>query len=117
MSQSVSDPASEDGKPLTPEQAGLVARMRWLMLLSGLATFLGIAVVLGVIGYRVFKVEGSTAQADVTAQLPKGAMIISTAVAEDRLVVTIDVRGTIEIRTFDVKSLKPAGRLKFATEP
>ena len=87
------------------------------MLLSGLATFLGIAVVLGVIGYRVFKSEGSALPADVTAQLPKGAMIISTAVAADRLVLTIDVRGTIEIRTFDVKSLKPAGRLKFATEP
>jgi hypothetical protein len=31
--------------------------------------------------------------------------------------VTIDVGGTIEIRTFDAKTLKPAGRLKFATEP
>ena len=93
--------------------------MRWLMLLSGLATFLGIAVVLGIIGYRVFRGEGSggSAPADVTAQLPKGAMIISTAVAEDRLVVTLDVRGTVEIRTFDVKSLRPLGRLKFATEP
>ena len=87
------------------------------MLLSGLATFLGIAVVLGVIGYRVFKSEGSALPADVTAQLPKGAMIISTAVAADRLVLTIDVRGTVEIRTFDVKSLRPLGRLKFATEP
>jgi hypothetical protein len=31
--------------------------------------------------------------------------------------VTIDVGGAIEIRTFDAKTLKPAGRLKFATEP
>jgi hypothetical protein len=38
-------------------------------------------------------------------------------VAGDRLVVTVDIGGAIEIRTFDAKSLKPAGRLKFATEP
>jgi hypothetical protein len=49
--------------------------------------------------------------------LPKGARIISTGVAGDRLVVTVDIGGAIEIRTFDAKSLKPAGRLKFATEP
>jgi hypothetical protein len=29
----------------------------------------------------------------------------------------VDVGGAIEIRTFDVKSLKPTGRLRFATEP
>jgi hypothetical protein len=54
---------------------------------------------------------------DVTALLPKGARIVATAVAEDRIAVTIDVGGATEIRTFDVKTLKPTGRLKFATEP
>jgi hypothetical protein len=117
MSQSTSSPSSEDEKPLSPEQERIFARVRWLMLLSGLATFLGIAVVIGIIGYRVFKSEGSSVPAEVTAQLPRGAMIISTAVAEDRLVITLDVRGIIEIRTFDVKSLRPTGRLKFANEP
>jgi hypothetical protein len=38
-------------------------------------------------------------------------------VAEDRLAVTIDINGTIEVRTFDIKSLRPVGRLRFATEP
>ncbi len=113
----MSDPASDDEKPLTPEQAGLVARVRWLMLLSGAATLLGIAVVIGVIGYRVFRSEGSSAQTDVTALLPKGARIVASTVAEDRIVVTLDNAGSVEIRTFDLKSLKPAGRLRFATEP
>jgi len=88
------------------------------MLISGLTTMVAIAAVLGVIGYRVFKNEGSAVAAvDVTALLPKGARIIATAVAEDRIAVTIDVGGATEIRTFEVKSLKPTGRLRFATEP
>jgi hypothetical protein len=38
-------------------------------------------------------------------------------VAGDRLVVTLDIGGVTEIRTFDARSLKPTGRLKFANEP
>jgi hypothetical protein len=49
--------------------------------------------------------------------LPKGARVLTTAVSEDRIVVTIEVNGAVEIRTFELKTLKPAGRLKFATEP
>ena len=54
---------------------------------------------------------------DTTATLPKGARILSTAVAGDRLVVTLERGGSLEIRTFDARTLKPAGRLTFATEP
>ena len=86
------------------------------MLISGATTLMAIAAVVGVIGYRVFKAEGS-APAEVTALLPKGARVVATAIAEDRIMVTIDVGGTIEIRIFDAKTLNPAGRLKFATEP
>ena len=84
--------------------------------MQGRSETLVIAAVIGVIGYRVFKAEGS-APAEVTALLPKGARVISAAVAEDRIAVTLDVGGAIEIRTFDVKTLKPTGRLRFATEP
>ena len=59
----------------------------------------------------------TAASADVTAALPKGAKIVATAVAGDRLVVTLDIGGSTEIRTFDVRSLKPAGKLKFVREP
>ncbi len=102
----------------TPEQAALFARVRRMMLIAGLTTALAIAAVLIAIGYRLFRAEGSTvAAADVTATLPKGARIVSTAVAGDRLVVTLDIGGMTEIRTFDAHSLKPTGRLKFANEP
>jgi hypothetical protein len=88
------------------------------MVISGATTLVAIAAVIGVIGYRLFKAEGSAAgQADVTALLPKGARILATSVAEDRIAVTVDAGGAIEIRTFDLRTLKPTGRLKFATEP
>jgi len=108
--------SADDEAPLHPAAARIVAKVRWLMLIAGATTLLAIAAVIGVIGYRVFKAEGS-APADVTALLPKGARVIAAAVAEDRIAVTLDVGGAIEIRTFDVKTLKPTGRLRFATEP
>jgi hypothetical protein len=111
----VSSPA--DDQPLDPAAAKMVARVKWLMLISGLTTMVAIAAVLGVVGYRIFKIEGSVASADVTALLPKGARIVATAVAEDRLAVTLDVGGATEIRTYDLRTLKPTGRLRFATEP
>jgi hypothetical protein len=114
----MSHPSADDDKPLDPAAARVVARLRWLMLISGVTTLVAIAAVLGVIGYRLFKAEGSAAAlVDTTAVLPKGARIVATAVAEDRIAVTIDVGGATEIRTFDVRSLKPTGRLRFVTEP
>ena len=95
----------------------MVAKVRWLMLISGVTTMVAIAAVIGVIGYRLFKAEGSTAAPDVTALLPKGARIVATAVAEDRIVVTVDAGGAVEIRTFDARTLRPTGRLRFANEP
>ena len=103
----------------TPEQAALFARVRRLMLIAGLTTALAVAAVLLAIGYRLFRSEGSVTAAatEVTASLPKGARIVATSVAGDRLVVTLDIAGATEVRTFDAKTLKPAGRLKFVSEP
>jgi hypothetical protein len=101
----------------TPEQAALFARVRRLMLIAGLTTALAVAAVLIAIGYRLFRTEGSANATDVTATLPKGARIVSTGVAGDRLVVTLEAGGVTEIRTFDARTLRPAGRLKFVGEP
>ena len=105
-----------------PEQAALFARVRRMMLIAGATTGIAVAAVLFAVGYRLFKSEGSVVSAavavvDVTASLPKGAKIVSTAVAGDRLVVTLDIGGATEIRTFDARTLKPAGKLKFVSEP
>jgi hypothetical protein len=101
----------------TPEQAALFARVRRMMLIAGLTTALAVSAVLIAIGYRLFRAEGSTVTTATTATLPKGARIVSTGVAGDRLVVTLDIGGVTEIRIFDAHSLKPTGQLKFANEP
>jgi Family of unknown function (DUF6476) len=103
--------------PSDPQAARLAAKVRLLMLISALTTVLAVGAVLMVIGYRVFKAEGSATVTDVTISLPKGARIISTASAGDRIAVTVRIGDSIEIRTFDAKTLQVAGRLRFATEP
>ncbi|GEC56271.1 MULTISPECIES: hypothetical protein [Bradyrhizobium] len=102
----------------TPDQAALIARVRRMMLIAGLTSALAVAVVLIAIGYRLYRSEGSPVSvSDVTAALPKGARIVATGVAGERLILTLDVGGATEIRTFDAKTLKPVGRLSFVNEP
>jgi hypothetical protein len=103
----------------TPDQAALIARVRRMMLIAGLTSALAVAVVLIAVGYRLYRGEGSpaAASADIIATLPKGARIVSTAVAGERLLLTLDIGGVTEIRTFDARTLKPAGKLKFVSEP
>jgi len=43
--------------------------------------------------------------------------VIAISAAADRIVVTIELAGALEARTFDLKTLAPAGSLRFATEP
>jgi hypothetical protein len=113
MSASLSAPE----EPLDPQAARLAAKVRLLMLISALTTVIAVGAVLAVIGYRVFRAEGSAGMKDVTAMLPKGARIIATAAAGDRIAVTIQMGDSTEIRSFDAKTLQPVGRLRFATEP
>jgi len=101
----------------SPEHAAMMARVRKMMLIAGLTTAVAIGAMLIAIGYRLFNLEGRAPATDITARLPKGAKIHATAVAGDRLVLMLDVNGQTEIRTFDAHTLKPAGSLKFTTEP
>ncbi|MBI2713160.1 MAG: hypothetical protein HYX37_01740 [Rhizobiales bacterium] len=110
---------SDDEKPLDPEAARVVARIRRLMMIASATTFLAVAVVLAVIGYRVFHLQGSAPPAFpvATATLPAGAKVISTAIGDNQLAITIETAAGIEIRMFDARTFKPAGRLVFAKEP
>ena len=88
------------------------------MLVSTVLTAIAIAAVLGIIGYRLFTSGGrqdATTQATLT--LPPGAKIVQTAIGADRLVLTLDVGGAVEVRTYDLRTLKPLGRLNFTTVP
>jgi hypothetical protein len=113
----MSDPQTDDEKPLDPAAARIVSRVRWMMAISAFTTFAAVIAVLAVVSYRLLRSDGSASATEVTALLPKGARIVSTAVADDRIAVTVEVGGGIEIRTFDLRSLRQTGRLRFATEP
>jgi hypothetical protein len=108
---------NEAEPPPDPEATRLAGKIRLLMLISALTTVIAVSAILAVIGYRVFRAEGSKGVADVTAVLPKNARIVSTAATGDRITVTIQIADSIEIRTFDSRTLQPTGRLKFTTEP
>ena len=53
--------SGDDEKPLDPEAARIVAKVRRLMMIASLTTFIAVAVVIGVIGYRVFHQRGKGA--------------------------------------------------------
>jgi hypothetical protein len=86
------------------------------MFISSALTLTALAVVLSLAGYRLLRSSGY-APTDVVLTLPKGTKIVQTAVAEDRIIVTLDMGGAIEIRTYDLHTLKPVGRLSFGFAP
>jgi hypothetical protein len=109
-------PGTADG----PESAAaqLVGRARVMMIISGLTTALAVAAVVTVIGYRMFAGAGIGAiSADGIVTLPKGAHVISSAASAGRIAVLMEIDGASELRTFDIKTLKPTGRIRFANEP
>jgi hypothetical protein len=107
----------------------LIARVRRLMVVSIAITMIGMGSVFGFIGYRIFKGEGTSVKTadklppasaiptDMTLSLPRGARVVQSAVANDRLLITLEIDGKVEVRTFDVKTLQPAGRLNFTATP
>jgi hypothetical protein len=115
--------------PPDADTARVIAKVRRLMLISMAVTIIAVGSVFGFIGYRVFKGEGSVAKtadkvvpapstgSELTLSLPRGARVVQSAVAEDRLIITLDVGGRTEVRTYDLKTLQPAGRLTFSTTP
>jgi len=104
--------------PAADATAPLMARVRLLMIISGLTTLVAIAAVFAVIGYRVFRV-GNTGlpAAESIITLPKGARVVTSSATGESLVITLDIAGATEIRTFDLKTLKETGRVRFVTAP
>jgi hypothetical protein len=110
------------------DASAVIAKVRKLMLVSMAVTLVAVGSVFAFIGYRIFKGEGAAAKtadklpeaaipADITLALPRGARVIQSAVSGDRLVMTLEIDGKIEVRTFDVNTLQPAGRLNFSSTP
>lgn len=116
--------------PLDPDATRALGNIRRLMLFSNLFVVVAIGAVLAVVGYRLFRSEPApppppptpkpvlaTIPNDMTLTLPRGARIVATAVAGERLVITLEIDGATEIRTFDIRTLRPTGRLSFGIVP
>jgi L-asparagine transporter-like permease len=102
-----------DQQPLDPQAAAAITRVRRLMIIIITATFLAIGLVLVVIGYRLSQVKESAPEfADVTETLPAGAKVFSTTIGNNHILVTIEVNGVTELRTYDPDTLKSLGRLR-----
>jgi hypothetical protein len=111
----MNDPMSDENKPLDPETTHMVAKVRRLMMIASATTFVAVGVVLAVIGYRVFKAEGSAPPvSDLTVSLPAGTKVLSTAIGEGRIAVTVELRSMTEVHLFDLKTLKPLGTIRLA---
>lgn len=121
MSKLAAAEVQGDRQQAEPERTAdrMVARVRLLMIIAALTTLIAIAAVVGVIGYRVFRAGGPAAAAiaDGVITLPKGARVIASSLADSHLAVTLDIGGATEIRTYDLKTLKETGRIRFATAP
>lgn len=116
---------SDAEKPLTPEQEAAVAKVRRLMLISSATLVIGMGAVFGVIGYKVYT-SGDSPTADAgmprplvetVDSLPSGARVVGTAIGEAQIVVTIEVGGATELRTYDPDTLRPLGRLRLTPQP
>jgi|SRR5579872_1293497 len=99
------------------EAQRLVARARWMLIVSAVTTMIAIGAVVAVIGYRMVTAGSGAIGDEGVIVLPKGARVISTAASGGRVAVLLDVGGQSELRTFDIKTLKQTGRLRFASEP
>jgi hypothetical protein len=101
------------------EVAAAVTRARWLMVISMVTTIIAIAVVAGVIGYRLFSSGNENLTGTIvngTIFLPQGAQVLSTTISNGRIFVTLNIAGANEVRIFDLKTLQQVGDLRFATQ-
>jgi hypothetical protein len=110
---------SDEG-PLNPEADRTIARVRRLMMIASVTTILAIAAVLVAIGYRVSRLGESAPPSpppSAVAGLPAGAKVVSSAVGDHRIVLTVEVDGAIELYSFDLDTLKPLGHLRLERRP
>lgn len=77
----------------------------------------GILAIFSVIAYRLSAGAERGPSPEANLSLPKGARIVSTAVADGKLFVTIEIAGATEMRIFDLMTLEPRGRVTFSIAP
>lgn len=100
--------------PLDPQQEAMVRKLKRMALFSSVLMIGGFLAVFGVIAYRLSNSPPPQAAAipAITNALPKGARVVSTAVSDGRIVVTLERDGVTEMRVFDLSTLQLRGTLR-----
>jgi uncharacterized membrane protein (DUF485 family) len=100
--------------PLDPQQEAMVRKLRRMAVFSTILMIGGFLAVFGVIAYRLSNAPAPQAAAvpAITNALPKGSRVLSTAVSDGRIIVTIDRNGITELRVFDLSTLQLRGTLR-----
>ena len=102
---------------LDPAQERVLRKLRGFAAFSGILMGFGFLALFGAIGYRVmagWKSAPSTIEGIV--RLPKEARIVSTALSDGLLAVTVERQGVFETRFFDAKDHAPRGVVTYAAE-
>src|SRR5947199_5709930 len=114
--------ADLDEVPLDPAQLRIQARLRRLILISGLTLGIGILAVLVAIVYRIASIPtaatpapGATVRAAASI-LPAGARLVGTNSDGYRLVLTYEHADGTTLITIDPRNLAVTGRLDLRRE-
>ena len=109
------NPSDDD---LSPGQAHVVQRVRRLMFGSLLVMAAGFLAVFGVIAYRLYAgAERARPPLEETLNLARGARVMSTSVSGNRLLVTVENAGVVEVLIYDIETLQPKGRFVIKSTP
>ena len=107
-----------DGDELSPAQARVVLRVRRMMLGSLAIMAVGFLAVFGVIGYRLYAgTERARPPIEETLNLARGGRVLSATAASNRLVVTVENAGVVEVLIYDLETLQPKGRFTIKPTP
>ncbi|MBY0532724.1 MAG: hypothetical protein K2P86_12215 [Xanthobacteraceae bacterium] len=115
MAAKKKNPQTQDTEvPLDPQQEAMVRKLKRMAVFSSVLMIGGFLAIFGVIAYRLSNAPAPQAAAipAITNALPKGSKVVSTAVSDGRIVVTIERDGITELRVFDLMTLQLRGTLR-----
>lgn len=112
--------ADPDETPLDPAALRLQARLRRLILISGLTLGIGILAMLVAIVYRIAAIPAAAVPGPAihaaASILPAGARLVGTSSDASRIVLTYEHAGGTTLITVDPRSLAVTGRLDLKPE-
>jgi hypothetical protein len=116
----MSNPLSDEERPLDPAVERVQRRLRRLILIAGLTLGIGMFAVFGAILFKLTAGDRAPAIGDAvrvaTGTIPAGARLVSTAVDGNRILLTYEHEGSTTLIEVDARSLAVTGRLDLKPE-